>query len=339
MSYEDDSKMMSVSCPRNRIVWVDILRGFCMLAILWFHTEFYYAGEDIIPYAMYVGDILAVFFFLSGYVTRYNIDSNYRKMLYSVLRWLVVPYLVFTSLIALPKALLYHSFSGIVPIITHILIGQASWFVCALIVSKLIYIVILRLLKPSIRTLSYSAIVSLLLSAIVGNSLSPWHNAVDFWCVNEALLGYSLTIGGIIFRRYEHHIVRYVFNIWGILTLTALLFVAKFLIISINGQMVFGPLIVTDYPLFVADLLVAVLLIVGLFRRIPRWSFAEWVGRRSIVYYFLCGGCPVVISMLLRRFGFSYSHYLQIPIAYLLVVILATSLVYLIYRYTNIVRY
>ena len=38
------------------------------MAILWFHTEMYYVGYDKTPYAVYVGDVLAVFFILSGYL-------------------------------------------------------------------------------------------------------------------------------------------------------------------------------------------------------------------------------------------------------------------------------
>lgn len=58
----------------QRTGWIDLLRGFCMISILWFHTEFYYLGYAAIPYAYYVGDVLAIFFFLSGYLS-YN--TNY----------------------------------------------------------------------------------------------------------------------------------------------------------------------------------------------------------------------------------------------------------------------
>ena len=50
----------------KRIIWIDMLRGFCMLLILWFHTEMYYAGYDVTPYSYYVGDALAVFSFFQA---------------------------------------------------------------------------------------------------------------------------------------------------------------------------------------------------------------------------------------------------------------------------------
>ena len=52
----------------QRKIWIDNLRGFCMLAILLDHTEIYYTGEDVIDYNLYVANVLIVFFILSGYL-------------------------------------------------------------------------------------------------------------------------------------------------------------------------------------------------------------------------------------------------------------------------------
>ena len=63
----------SVDCSSDtgykpRQLWIDMLRGGCMLAILLDHTEIYYTGTNIIPYTLYVPNALCVFFFLSGYL-------------------------------------------------------------------------------------------------------------------------------------------------------------------------------------------------------------------------------------------------------------------------------
>ena len=52
----------------QRKIWIDNLRGFCMLAILLDHTEIYYTGENVIDYNLYVANVLIVFFMLSGYL-------------------------------------------------------------------------------------------------------------------------------------------------------------------------------------------------------------------------------------------------------------------------------
>lgn len=61
----------------QRKVWIDNLRGFCMLAILLDHTEIYYTGENVIDYNLYVANVLIVFFILSGYLM-YKTTFNYK---------------------------------------------------------------------------------------------------------------------------------------------------------------------------------------------------------------------------------------------------------------------
>lgn len=39
-----------------------------MLAIIFDHTEICFTGDNIVPYRMYVPDVLMAFFFLSGYL-------------------------------------------------------------------------------------------------------------------------------------------------------------------------------------------------------------------------------------------------------------------------------
>ena len=61
----------------NRTLWVDQMRGICMMAILLFHTEAYYNdGREIIPYNFYVANVLVDFFFLSGYLFHSDITAG-----------------------------------------------------------------------------------------------------------------------------------------------------------------------------------------------------------------------------------------------------------------------
>ena len=46
--------------------WIDLLRGFCMVAILLDHTEIYYTGDNIIGYNYYVANVNVALLFDSG---------------------------------------------------------------------------------------------------------------------------------------------------------------------------------------------------------------------------------------------------------------------------------
>lgn len=323
---------------RHRIAWVDMLRGACLLAILWFHTEMYYAGTDITPYAFYVGDVLATFFFLSGYVSYREEVVDVRQMLYGVFRWLLVPYFVFTSLIALPKAIVHNAYEGVVPLLANILSGHASWFVSSLIVARLMFIAVSYLSRSSSWALLLTALLALLLSSFVGNSLSESYYMYDFWCVNEALLGYFFMVAGWFFRRYEPLLGRHFRSVTTLLYITLLVVMSKIAIVSTDAEVVFGLIRVSNYPLFVFDLLVSILFLVSIAMRLPSVRPLTWVGKRSLVYYFFCGGCPLLVGKALRAVGFGYEHYLQIPLAFAIVVTFATVLVWLVYRFTPIMR-
>ena len=50
----------------TRKIWIDIVRGFCILAILLHHTEMYFVGEAVTDYRPYVDNALCTFYFMDG---------------------------------------------------------------------------------------------------------------------------------------------------------------------------------------------------------------------------------------------------------------------------------
>ena len=110
-----------------------------MLSILFDHTEIYYTGGNLIPYDWYVSNVLIVFFFLSGYLMYKQQGFSLRCKMVSIGRSLLLPYFLFTTVLALPKAFVHgHSLdweSLLLPILT----GRASWFIAALIVSEVVF--------------------------------------------------------------------------------------------------------------------------------------------------------------------------------------------------------
>ena len=323
---------------RHRIVWVDMLRGFCILAILWFHTEMYYAGHEVTPYALYVDNALAAFFFLSGYLFYSGTKINVRHKLYGVFRWLFVPYLFFTVVLALPKALAHQSFQGFDTLATDILTGQASWYVSALIVAELLFITALHFLKKATVWMVILAVIMLVAAALFANKRSLLHNEFNFWHVNEAMLGYFLMTMGYFFHQYERAVTKVLFSRMGFVVLVILYAFSKYIILSTNTDVIFGPIIVSNFYLFIADLIVSVLLLVCVFMKLPFMPILSWIGKRSIVYYFICGGVPFVVGRLLIRAGFPYSGFFHFIAAFAMVCLFSTAIVWLVYRYTHIVR-
>ena len=91
---------------------------------------------------------------------------------------------------------------------------------------------------------------------------------------------------------------------------------------------------IENAPLFLADAITWLLFITTLIHYIPKNKFIEWTGRHSITYYFLCGGCPLIVAMTMNRIGLAYEGYVyRYFIAFILVYLLASLLTWLIIRY------
>ena len=142
---------------KERKHWVDALRGFCMVAILLDHTEIYFTGTNIIDYRHYVSNVLVVFFFLSGYLFYRDESFSLRKKLVSIVRSLLVPYFIFTTIIAIPKALVHGMDIGTT--LLTVVTGQASWFVAALIVAEIVFSTVLWVFKGKSLSLLTLALV------------------------------------------------------------------------------------------------------------------------------------------------------------------------------------
>ncbi|MBQ5971393.1 MAG: acyltransferase [Prevotella sp.] len=323
----------------SRKLWVDQMRGFCMIAILWFHTEVYYAGGEVTPYGLYVQDALAGFFFLSGYLFWRDGQFSLSRQLKSVVRWLVLPYFFFTALIAIPKALAHDAFTGVLPLAVNILSGRASWFVAALIVAEVLFALAVHLTRGRLLPMGFVAVVCLVTSYFVGNRYAPTplYFPADIWSVNEALLAFFLLYAGYVYRRFEKEIDG-VPQRWLVVVSGLVLVVLKLFILRGSEQMEMGLITVSNYPLFVADMLAAVFFMATIFKQMPRIGFLAWTGSHTLVYYFFCGGAPLVVSLVLRKIGFAYSGFLSQAIAFVLVYMFATAIVWVFYRYTNIAK-
>lgn len=214
----------------------------------------------------------------------------------------------------------------------QILIGQASWFVATLIISELLFIATLSLTKCKTILISIFAIICLLLSAGVGNSYSPFFNTHNYWHINETLLACFLMSLGYLYHCHESLIQR--FNTpYTLFFLILFLILLKIMIWKQDLQMVLGPIMVENFYLFVLDLVLSIGFLTSLFKRFPSIKIIEWTGSHSLVYYFICGGVPLIIGILFRHLGWPYQHYYDIILPFILVYIFSTVITYIIYRW------
>lgn len=304
------------------------------MLILVFHTEVYYKEYDVTPYYIYVTNAIILFYFISGYLFYRPESFSLKKKLNAIARSLLFPYFIFTSLIAVPKLLVRQEAINLQEIVINIITGRASWFIAALIVGELFFALLLTKTRGKITWLLTDAIACLIIYYVI-----PF-NQHNYWQWQDALLAVTFLSAGYIYHQYDNH-----FNTIN-KPLYSLIFLLILIIIKVYEYHVDLPMrniAVENVPLFLADCIVWLMLVISIIRYIPRCKMIEWTGRHCIIYYFLCGGCPLIISIFFNKIGLPYNNYLyRYLLALIAVYLLATTLTYLIYKYipfiTRIIR-
>lgn len=321
-----------------RIGWIDQARGFAMLAILFFHTEMYYAGRDIVPYAMFVSDALALFFFVSGYLSFApggGVQARHR--LRSVWRRLLVPYLLFTLAMALPKAMV-HGRGASVGMLRPVLSGDASWFVATLIVAQL-YSVLVRCLSAAVACgVAVRMALATALSVVPFVLYRCFGDAVFPGVLGASAVAVPLFHAGCLYRWMETWRARRPrvgrVRHWCVALLAAAVWGAlKVYELRSGVGLVFYYVNIQSYALFFADTLLACVLAVGACRMLSR-RFAlkpvTWTGRHSLVMYFVSGGVPMLVARVMPDYD---GRATLLVVAWLAVWAMAAAVAWVVYRY------
>lgn len=314
----------------KRKIWIDLVRGFCMLAILVHHTEMYYVGEAIIDYRFFVDNALCTFFFISGYLFYKETPFNLKYKLLSILKTIIIPYFIFMSVIALPKALAHGKFVSVSDSILSIVLGQQSWFITALATAEIIFSILLYLSKQYKWVLPIGVLISFIgIIFLTGNEQMLAHN---YWNIMDGLLAISFLYIGYLYHQKENVINRFPLYLYIIPFI--LFFISKWVIVEYKVYCYLGPVDIDNYPVFIVDNVLAILLITRLCKLLPDMKPISWMGSHVIVYYFLCGGVPLTLSVLANKIGFSYhTNYLQVIVVLIAVYLMITLLTWFIYKY------
>ncbi|MBS6288723.1 MAG: acyltransferase [Prevotella sp.] len=332
----------SPAASAPRLLWIDLLRGFLMLAIIFDHTEICFTGDNIVPYRMYVPDVLMAFFFLSGYLFYRPEGFCLRHKLHSWLRGVLMPYFIFTSALALPKAWLHGAGGSISDLLLTILTGQGSWFIASLAVAELLFCFLLWLSRARWRWLAGAGLFAVALAYGFGTRRLAFE--ANWWHVNEAVVALPSLLLGYMVHRFDSLGTRWRLGLFALLLVLSL--PVNVLVASSSWPSVLvGALVLPR--LFLVKNALSVLLLYLLFtisqrdgvrwvEQMPRWlaAMVSWTGRRSIVYYFFSSGIPTALTAVFSRLGYTYRGcYAEVLVVFLLNFLLITLVTWAIYRY------
>lgn len=322
---------MTMPIP-HRISWIDSARGFCMIAILYFHTEIYYTNTTVIPYSMYVVNALVMFFFISGFLFYKENNFHIKQKIKSIFRSLIKPYFIFTAIISIPKTMVHGENIEMINILKQILLGHASWFIAALIIAEFIFSIILYFSKEKTSIIIVSSCILFCIGLSFNHTdlLIPWHAHI-------AALSVLFIASGYLYHRFNHLFCHYTNSFTFVLALVVLV-ICKIIENYYDLNMIIYVLNIDNVFIFLIDTFLSIYIIIYLAKKLPQFHFIQYVGRHCIVFYFLCGGIPLLTSKVFNAISLGYySNYLQLLPVFFCVLVITTFITWIIYKYIKMV--
>lgn len=335
----------------NRFDWADFMRGIMMFLVILYHSEVYYGTGHSLSW-IFAPFFLSGFFFISGYLFSNNTNNvDFVAKIKQVIRSIIVPYFFFTIIMALPKVLSGHA--RIYQLLIDIILLRASWFVITIGILQLIYAFLLSrkqsLTRVAISTSAMFIIgyMFVLLYRDVPSWLheNRWLNSPELpnrlpLCINLAFVQSPFFLFGLFFRRYENKCGILLGKIGFLVPL--LLYVILYVLID-HKYWGSGMCVAVDE--YENILLVYIYAMIGIWslmcfsRIVQQIKLINYIGKHSILFYFLNGGALTIVSVLMKRFPYfdSNLYWNQILVAIIATVVMF-PMVWLINKYLPLLR-
>lgn len=290
-----------------------------MFLVVLYHSEVYYGSGHSWSW-IFEPFFLSGFFFISGYLfTRDITKVDFMSKLKQVFRAIIVPYFIFVIVMAFPKIVLGHSNAQ--QILIDIVMLRASWFVIAIAVMQLLYAAILYI-RPSVP----SIVVSTAFMFLIGYAFVLMYRDCQQWwvenlwlysndlpnrlpaCLNLALVQSPFFALGILFKYFEGSILNMSFVGGGkALIISVLLYVVLYIWIDhsyIGSSMCVAMDQYNNILLIFLIGLIGIWALMCISNRIQNGKLLNYIGKYSILFYFLNGATLTFVSALMKKVAF-----------------------------------
>lgn len=293
--------------------WIDTLKALCMIGVFLCHTEAYYYNRDsdLMSLGYWVKPFYVnAFFFVSGYLfygkwlksnLLNTVNGGYLDAIRNLLFRLVVPTLIFSTLFFIPKLVFHGNDIGLTSYFIHVLGGISYWFTSALAVAQLILLSLVFLSKK--RNIQVYLVVSFLLFVLgtILNQARTSTTAIAFfpWFYQTGLEYTLVMVIGGVYMKYEGEIDKV---LKGCLPIVLIVYVGvlsaawmngiKLRMIGLGGEWnLLGLIAVTS----------GIILLVAICKWIRPVKGLSYIGKNSILFYFLSGVIPAMLGAIAYR--------------------------------------
>lgn len=313
-----------------------------MISVYLVHSETYYSIDGVVHYGYWlIPFYVNAFFFISGYLffqkyfkIEFSTNMNrggYYKVLKNTLFRLVIPTLLFSSIIYLPKIIFHSKEVSFENYFFDVFGGISYWFTSALAVSQIVFLTLLFTFKRT--SIWFYTIVSMLLFAIGYylniNRSSNVPQAFFPWFYQTGLeYTFIMSLGGI-YCCYEKQIDK-IMKYSSIIVVLAYIFGLSYTWESQNLKCL-GLGGICNIPGFFCIICgISILLLIA--KQLNSIKWISFIGRNSIVFYFFSGMYPAVLGVTAQRI-FSGKSYLVTIVVAIVAVILGAITTYVVNKY------
>lgn len=302
----------------KNIKWINTARALCLISVYLLHSEFYYGdagfsyGYALTPF--YVN----TFFFISDYLlfkkymkvpeTISFPKKEYHKLIANVIFRLVIPTLVFSTLIYIPKMIFHGNPLSFGQYLHDVWGGTSYWFTSALSVAQ----ILLAVLLLSQRSHMAFYVVACTLLSLLGIHLRGIFPSPFPWYYQTGMASTLLMSLGGIYLRYESRINKiiskpYVFGV------AAFVYLYSIMITNPAHLQKTIPDIYMHLWEYLT-ILCSIICIITLSHLLPQVKWLEYIGKNSIIFYFFSGVMPALFGSIISLFAPDASYALTLTV-------------------------
>ncbi|MBP3408624.1 MAG: acyltransferase [Bacteroidaceae bacterium] len=285
---------------KDRKFWIDAIKAICMICVYVYHTGYYY-GIDYNKFVfIFTPFYVNGFFFISGYLFFKSYDKKhlygkkeYIKSIKNILFRLVIPTIFFSACLYIPKhwgAIIIDGF------IINTLGGTGFWFTSAMCVSQIVLATFFLSNRKNIWIYFLFATTILATMNIFGDIRSkPAEEYFPWYWQTGLIYIFVMCLGGIYYK-YEESVYKLISKPFMVLLITVAY--AVIIYYSLIYPTYYFSLSGRNNMLGIIGMVISILLLISITTRIKESRLLHYIGKNSIVFYFLSGAVPTAVSVI-----------------------------------------
>lgn len=290
---------VTLNMAGRRIVWLDVLKGICMLCTMIGHFPFF---PDNVA-TCYAPFFLSAFLFASGYT--FHLENSFISFLYKKVRTILLPWFWMGMLTIVSRLILSFNVhgGGISSQLMDFFLqirgkGDEGWFFVCLFGSEIVFYLIVLLARRTNRIALVSFIVSLIsvaFSLLTNDMRLPWH--IQMWGSSC----FFLSMGYLIHQHEKESTIKIMNEKYLPLSICLYIICFAFDRYCIGGNAItfyyYGNSILMYYLLSI----ISVWMIILFAKSVKPCKWLVFVGKNTLLYYGLHGKVGSAFTFIVRK--------------------------------------